>query len=124
MYASTGLPLFIDSLCEAGALKENLVAFAGGALVAPLSGVDLKLDIGGRTLEVVESILNGKEIPVIKSETGGYFSCRLSLNLKSMERLILSRCATVSQSLAQITHRHPSRMNLTGRSNPFGLFLK
>src|SRR5208283_5353735 len=33
-YASTGLPLFIDTLCKAGAKKEKLEAFvAGGALL-------------------------------------------------------------------------------------------
>jgi putative nucleotidyltransferase with HDIG domain len=81
-YAKTGLPLFIQALCDAGASKARLEAcIAGGALMGPLSEQDLALDIGGRTVEVVERILNREEIPICKSETGGYFSCRLSLNL-------------------------------------------
>ena len=54
-YAVTGVPLFIKALCDAGAQKKNLVAsLAGGALVGPVSDVDLNLDIGGRTAEIVE----------------------------------------------------------------------
>lgn len=88
-YATTGLPLFIQSLCDAGADKGRLEAYvAGGALMGPLSRVDLDLDIGGRTTEIVERILKREKIPVIKAETGGFFTCRLSLNLLSWESCI------------------------------------
>ncbi|MFC1532648.1 HDOD domain-containing protein [Thermodesulfobacteriota bacterium] len=69
-----------------GADKERLEAtLAGGALVGPLSKMDLNLDIGGRTTEIVERILNQEGIPISKSETGGHFSCRLSLDLKTWQ---------------------------------------
>jgi len=85
-YASTGLPLFIETVCEAGASRDNLEAcFAGGALVRPLSGRDLILDIGGRTAEAVERILRRERIPIVKAETGGFFTCSLSLNLQTWE---------------------------------------
>lgn len=88
-YASTGLPLFIHALCEAGASKDRLEAcIAGGALVGPLCERDLNLDIGGRTAELVESILQGRKIPVRKAETGGFFTCRLMLNLHDLEASI------------------------------------
>ena len=88
-YAETGLPLFIQSLCDAGARKERLEAhMAGGALVGPLSPTDLDLDIGGRTVEVVEEILKRENIAIVKAETGGFFTCRLSLNLWSWESRI------------------------------------
>ncbi len=90
VYASTGLPLFIEALCEAGAGKERMEAtVAGGALVGQLGNLDLELDIGGRTSEVVLNLLQKNGIRVIKSETGGFFSCNLQLNLDSWESEIL-----------------------------------
>ena len=85
-YAVTGLPIFLSALCKAGARMEGLEAtIAGGALVGPLSEMDLNLDIGGRTVEIVEEILFQNNIPILKSETGGFFSCQLSLDLKTWE---------------------------------------
>ncbi len=86
IYASAGLPLFIEALCEAGASKKRLEAHvAGGALVGPLLQRDLVLDIGGRTHETVEKILRREGIPINRSETGGFFSCCLSLNLRTFK---------------------------------------
>jgi len=88
-YATTGLPIFIRELSDNGADLERLEAsIAGGALVGPLSEMDLNLDIGGRTVEIVERFLHGGEIPIRKSETGGSFSCCLSLNLDTWESYI------------------------------------
>lgn len=85
-YASTGLPLFINALIKAGAQKDNLKAcIAGGALVGPLQEQDLSLDIGGRTFENVKRILDKKKIAIKFSETGGFFTCCLSLNMKTWE---------------------------------------
>ena len=42
-------------------------------------------NIGGRTVDITEKILRNAGISVIRRETGGYFSCRLSLNLGTME---------------------------------------
>jgi putative nucleotidyltransferase with HDIG domain len=86
IYAKTGLPLFIERLCKEGASKANLEAsYAGGALMGQVSRVDLNLDIGGRTADIVESVLSKDKIRIRKSEIGGYFSCRLSLNLQTWE---------------------------------------
>jgi putative nucleotidyltransferase with HDIG domain len=86
MYAATGLPLFIERLCQQGANKANLEAsVAGGALMGPISRVDLNLDIGGRTAEIAERLLLQEQIPIRLIEIGGYFSCRLSLNLQTWE---------------------------------------
>ncbi|MBW1722529.1 MAG: HDOD domain-containing protein [Deltaproteobacteria bacterium] len=88
-YASTGLPRFIKALCDSGAEKGRLEAWvAGGALVGPLSRQDLSLDIGGRTSEIVEEILHREGIPILGTETGGYFTCRIALDLHSMETQI------------------------------------
>lgn len=107
IYASTGLPLFIRALCEAGALKERMLAcVAGGALVAPVSGIDLKLDVGGRTLEVVREVLNRERIQVVKSETGGFFSCRLGLNLRDWSTII----EPIGSNLCEL----PSQESLNG----------
>ncbi|MBN1414423.1 MAG: HDOD domain-containing protein [Bacteroidales bacterium] len=89
IYASTGLPLFLQALYEAGAIRGRLEAYvAGGALIGPLSEGDLAFDIGGRTTEIVEKILNDEGIDIRKAETGGYFSCRLGLNLETWESRI------------------------------------
>ncbi len=89
IYASTGLPLFIRAILKTGTSKQNLEAcVAGGALVGPVSRQDLDLDIGGRTAAIVRTILKDAAIPIRKAETGGYFSCRLSLDLNTFESSI------------------------------------
>jgi putative nucleotidyltransferase with HDIG domain len=86
VYATTGLPVFLKALLDAGASRERLEAcVAGGALVGPLSELDLNLNIGGRTAEIVEEFLSQEKIPVQKTETGGFFTCCLSLNLQTWE---------------------------------------
>ena len=89
LYAKTGLPIFIHALCKAGADKSRMEAcVAGGALVGPVSQVDLDLDIGGRTAEIAREILSNESIAVRQSETGGFFGYRLSLDLKSFNSSI------------------------------------
>ncbi|RJQ84036.1 MAG: HDOD domain-containing protein [Desulfobacteraceae bacterium] len=83
-YAKTGVPVFIEALLARGARRETLTAsLAGGALMGPLSDQDLALDIGGRTAEVARAILAAYAINVIQSETGGFFTCCLSLDMAS-----------------------------------------
>jgi putative nucleotidyltransferase with HDIG domain len=84
-YATTGMPLFIEELLQAGARKERLKAWiAGGALVGPINRTDLSLDIGGRTAEKVQEALDKAGIAVVRSETGGFFTCCLSLNMLTL----------------------------------------
>jgi putative nucleotidyltransferase with HDIG domain len=61
---------------------------AGGALVGPVSRQDLDLDIGGKTVAIAQAILQEEEIPILKVETGGYFSCRLNLDLNTFKSSI------------------------------------
>jgi putative nucleotidyltransferase with HDIG domain len=85
-YASTGFPVFIRALYAAGASAENIKAIiAGGALVGPIDNSDLKLDIGGRTAEKVMQCIESENIEVEKLETGGFFTCRLILDMHSWE---------------------------------------
>lgn len=85
-YAATGLPLFLDALERAGASPARMEAvLAGGALVGVLSECDLELDIGGRTADVVEKVLRRKGVPIGTQETGGFFTCRLGLNLETLQ---------------------------------------
>ncbi|MEW6264193.1 MAG: HDOD domain-containing protein [Thermodesulfobacteriota bacterium] len=91
LYASTGMPLFIQALIQEGAQKDRLQAcLAGGALVGRVSPLDLSLDLGGRTTDVARSILNQEKIKVNLSETGGYLGCNLRLNLTNLESQIES----------------------------------
>ncbi|MCP4159951.1 MAG: HDOD domain-containing protein [Deltaproteobacteria bacterium] len=85
-FATTALPIFLNELVKQGSAFENLeVVIAGGALVGPVSMQDINLDIGGRTIEIVKGILAQQNISVIKSETGGFFSCNLSLDMSCGE---------------------------------------
>ena len=60
-YARTGIPLFIQALCDQGADKTRLKAtVAGGGLIGPVSQLDLDLDIGGRTAEIVCNLLENE----------------------------------------------------------------
>ena len=57
-YASTAVPLFIQAMTSKGASIENMAAFvAGGSLVGQVTMMDLKLDIGGKSAEMVENYL-------------------------------------------------------------------
>jgi putative nucleotidyltransferase with HDIG domain len=86
--AVTGMPIFIEALCRLGARKERMEAcIAGGALIDP-SQTDLVLDIGGRTAEIAQQILEKEKISILYSEIGGYFSCNLSLNLMTWKTTV------------------------------------
>ena len=81
-YASTGFPPFLKTLYDAGASPENMKAcIAGGALVGPLDDSDLDLDIGGRITEKVMQFIDAEGIQVEKLETGGFFTCRIDLDM-------------------------------------------
>jgi len=84
-YASTGMPLFLNSLFQAGAERKNIRAcVAGGALIGPLDDLDLSLDIGGRTADIVLTFLRDQDISIDKAETGGVHACSLSLDMQRL----------------------------------------
>lgn len=86
VYADRGLPKFLQELRENGCSDGNMEAvLAGGALIGHRSQFDMDLDIGGRTIDIVTKLLKENGIPVIQSETGGFFGTRLQLNLKELE---------------------------------------
>lgn len=81
-YASTGIPLLLKELYQLGASPDSLKAsIAGGALVGPVSQHDMNLDIGGRSADIATAILNANGIEIIESETGGFFTCTLELDM-------------------------------------------
>ncbi|RLB44241.1 MAG: hypothetical protein DRH12_00310 [Deltaproteobacteria bacterium] len=89
VYATTGLPLLIEKLNEAGARRSKLKGcIAGGGLVGEVSEQDLMLDIGGRTAETVEDILREQGVAVESVETGGLFPCKISLRMDTFETSI------------------------------------
>ena len=117
-YASTGFPLFLEALCKEGASKSRLKAFiAGGALVGPLKDCDLRLDIGGRTAETVLQYLKTEKIRVEKSETGGFFTCSMNLNMQngqcSIEPAPLDKDSTAGEiQLASAGEIEPAMENI------------
>ncbi len=81
-YASTGLPLLLEELKALGASPSKMkAAIAGGAFTGTISQQDFNLDIGGRTAGVVRDILAQNNVPLVNSETGGFFSSRMSFNM-------------------------------------------
>ena len=88
-YAATGVPLLINQLLDMGAETDNLEAsIAGGALVGPVSRQDIDLDIGGRSFEITNTILKAHRIKTVQSETGGFFTCTLELNMETGDAII------------------------------------
>jgi putative nucleotidyltransferase with HDIG domain len=88
-YASTAIPMILKELTDLGSYRENLSAtIAGGALVGPLSRQDINLDIGGRSTEIAVNMLKAAGIQTIKSETGGFFTCTLELDMSTGKTLI------------------------------------
>ena len=82
-YATTGMPLFLKQLMDLGATPHNMKAVvAGGALVGPVTPQDIHLDIGGRTAEKAYIALHNAGIAVERSETGGFFTCSIELDMK------------------------------------------
>lgn len=81
-YASTGIPLMINHLTKLGSSPHDLRAtIAGGALVGPVSSQDMGLDIGGRSAEIATELLESAGIKIRESETGGFFTCTLELDM-------------------------------------------
>ena len=56
--------------------------------MGPLSQVDINLDIGGRSTEIAVQFLEKEGIRILKSETGGFFTCTLELNMATGETRI------------------------------------
>jgi putative nucleotidyltransferase with HDIG domain len=54
----------------------------------PVSQADLRLDIGGRTVETTRDILKNEKIQILEVEVGGYFSCCIKLDLMSWKTTI------------------------------------
>ncbi|MBU1194336.1 MAG: HDOD domain-containing protein [Proteobacteria bacterium] len=110
-YASTGLSLLINELVKLGAKTQNLEAsIAGGALVGPISQMDMNLDIGGRSADIAATILGSYGIKVIKSETGGFFMCTLELNMETGQTHIHPAWEYTARS--QMEFKAPSLENI------------
>lgn len=83
--ARTAVPIFLEALEAAGCTRGGMQAtLAGGALFGRLSQMDFDLDLGGRTVEVVNELLRQAGVPVIASETGGLLATRLRLDLDTL----------------------------------------
>jgi putative nucleotidyltransferase with HDIG domain len=83
-YASTGMPRLLQLIYAHGARPESVKAvMAGGGLIGSIDELDMQLDIGGRTAEIVNGILASENIMCEKFETGGCFPYRLTLDMQS-----------------------------------------
>jgi len=110
-YATPGLPLFINTLLQAGATQENLRAVvAGGALFGQISQQDIALNIGGRCIEKVHAILQERQIPIIKEESCGFSPSTLTLDTSSWQSEITTRFSSPPNAIA--LPLHPNRQEL------------
>ena len=101
-YASSGIPLFLNSLSEEGAEKEDLSAYiSGGALIDPSSHQDLALNIGGRTLEITLKILKENNIPIRFLEASGMIGFCIMLDIDKAQCTI--------EPVIQETHKKESQ---------------
>lgn len=91
-YATSGLPLFINTLLHFGAKGENLQAvIAGGALFGRVSQHDIALNIGGRCVDKVHAILQERQIPIVKEESCGFSPSVLTLDTRRWQSEIVTR---------------------------------
>ncbi|RJP76821.1 MAG: HDOD domain-containing protein [Desulfobacteraceae bacterium] len=110
-YVTTGMPLFLHELLKHGAKKENLKAWvAGGALMEPLTRHDIALDIGGRNADAAIKFLQQESIRIEHVETGGFFTCTLSLNMKNWVPEIRPAGEPLSESHEKIQPPTPEEM--------------
>jgi putative nucleotidyltransferase with HDIG domain len=99
------VPLFLKALGDAGAQRAGLRAtIAGGALMGPVDDLDLNLNIGGRTAEIIAAKLRTEGIPIQHAETGGFFSCRLSLDMQRWQ------CGIEPSGLCKSESSRPPRL--------------
>jgi putative nucleotidyltransferase with HDIG domain len=111
-YVTSGLPLFIDNLLQAGAKPKNLVAvIAGGALFGRISQHDIALNIGGRCVEKVHAILQERHIPIIKEESCGFSAAILTLDTTGWQSEITTRFEAPAPAHEL---RRPSREEVLG----------
>jgi putative nucleotidyltransferase with HDIG domain len=116
-YATTGLPIFLRALHEAGALPKNIRAsIAGGALVGTVDDIDLELDIGGRTVDRVMQFIEKEKIPVEQSETGGFFTCRLSVDMRSWDCRIAPNGIDKLDAVPEVDAPTPEKIRQTAAS--------
>ena len=88
-YARTGIPKFIEALCELGAKRERMKAtLAGGGLFGPISIIEPSMDIGGHTAMVTRDVLTKEGVQVEHSEIGDYFSCKLTVDFNTLNAFI------------------------------------
>ena len=113
-YASTGIPMLINHMVSLGSSPQNIKAvIAGGALVGPISQQDMGLDIGGRSADIARAILQRQNIEIIKSETGGFFTCTLELNMETGEATIAPAWENNRNSQQEISPPTPDDIDET-----------
>ncbi len=119
-YATEGLPLFFKELESLGAKKEHMKAVvAGGALMGDVTNLDLELDIGGRTSDIVLEYLKDNNIEIIRTELGGYFGYKISLNFNTFDfEIELSETARPSRGLPKLMAKLPDIDEVIQRIKP------
>ncbi len=84
-FANTAVPALLQLMEENGATRDRLVfAMAGGAQVFPFgSGIEPRMDIGGRNDAAVLATLSQLNFQVKNSDTGGSLGRTLIFNVET-----------------------------------------
>ena len=81
-FADTGLPLMLDDVVKAGAVKSRLVAkIAGGAQMFAFSNATDVMRVGARNAEAIKKMLKSFGIKIIGEDTGGTYGRTVSIDL-------------------------------------------
>jgi chemotaxis protein CheD len=71
-FVDTGIPLLLDSLVSAGALRSRLVfKIAGGAHMVVARGFESRLNIGQRNIEAARDVMSSLGLRVKSEDVGG-----------------------------------------------------
>jgi chemotaxis protein CheD len=79
MFADTGIPAFLATLCDQGAdVKQMKIVVAGAARIMGQTGF---FNIGEKNYEAVRKILSGNNLQIQHEHIGGTSTRTLSLNI-------------------------------------------
>lgn len=72
-YADTGVPLLLNQMIDAGALKSRIIVkIAGGARMSRAKGIGDAFRIGERNAEAVQTALDNCSLSIKATDTGGH----------------------------------------------------
>jgi len=83
-YADTAIPLLVDDMIRAGALRSSMIAkIIGGAAMFKHAENSFMGDIGKNNIVTVQQILSGMNIRIVSSDVGGDYGRTIDFYLET-----------------------------------------